>query len=146
MNRTSHSLIELVHALENGAAFYEQAIGNSRDPQVADLFHRMHHVKSSIAAALTAEIAWENDGPHRDGTWVGALRHAYSDIAARMSAQPDGDCLPAIEAQEDRLLDAFRLAAASDPNGRVRDLARTYLPDVQRLHAELHHLQQSRAA
>lgn len=146
MARTNHALIELVHALHDGVAFYELALKHTRDPVLADTYFRMRHVKTSIAEHLDAQIIDAGDVGHRDGTWIGALRHGYADIAARMSDDPDGNYLASIEAQEDRVLDAFRLAAASDPSEEVRALAKAQVPDVQRMHDEIHNLQRSKAA
>ena len=147
MSRTTHSLIELVHALNEGAAFYEHAANFTHDPIVADAYFRMRHVKAKVAAALATEIAIDADArPHKDGTWIVALRHGYADIAARIFANPDDEAVTGIDSQEDRVLDAFRLIAASDPSERVRQLIASHLADIQRMHDEITRLPRSRAA
>lgn len=147
MTRTTHSLIELVHALNEGAAFYDHAAKFTSDPIVADACFRVRHVKSKIAAALAAEIAIDAEAsPHKDGTWIVALRHGYADIAARIFANPEPDALAGIDLQEDRVLDAFRLIAASDPSERVRQLIAGHLADVQSMHEEITRLPHARAA
>ncbi len=147
MTRTTHSLIELVHALNEGAAFYEHAASFIRDPLVADACFRVRHVKAKIAASLAAHIAVDADAtPHKDGTWIAALRDGYADIAARVVAHPGLEALAGIDLLEDRVLDAFRLIAASDPSEHVRHLIAGHLADVQSLHDEITRLPHSRAA
>ncbi|KFN43877.1 PA2169 family four-helix-bundle protein [Arenimonas oryziterrae] len=137
MTRISHSLIDLVHALNDGIAFYDQASRKSENPHHADVFFRMRHIKSAIAADLNAEIAIEGEAPHLDGSWIGALRHGYAELQSKLANDTNQAWLDQIESQEDRILDAFRLASASDPSDRVRELAKLYLPDVQRMHDEI---------
>lgn len=146
MSRTTHSLIELVHALEHGITFYDQAARWARNPSVVDALFRMRHVKTTIAAALAAEVAVAPGAGHEDGAWIGALGHGYADMAAKLlDACNDGSPF-GIQAQEERLLDAFRLVAASDPSERVRTLVQRHVPDVQRMHDEICNLPRSWAA
>ena len=141
---TSHSLVELVHALNDGIAFYDEAQKLTTDSQIADTYSRLRHLKKKIASDLNAEIAGQGEQPHSDGTWAGALRKGYADIAAKMSSDPDQSFLDHVEEQEDRVLDAFRIASASDHSARVRELAKQYLPDVQRMHDEIRSLQHAK--
>ena len=140
----SHSLVELVHALHDGIAFYDEAQKLTNDSQLADTYARLRRLKTTIASDLNAEIAMQGEKPHGDGTWAGAMRKGYADIAARMSSDPDQSFLDHVEAQEDRVLDAFRIASASDQSVRVRELAKRYLPEVQRMHDEIRRLQHAK--
>ncbi len=143
---TSHSLIELVHALEFGIAFYENAMREATDPRVADIFFRMQQTKKTIAMALTAEIVSHPAVAHKDGTWILALRQGYADIGNDLARGANAVHALGIEAQEDRLLDAFRLIAASDPSESVRAVVQRQLPAVQRMHTEISNLTRSWAA
>lgn len=141
---TNHSLVELVHALNDGIAFYDEAQKLTTDSQLADTYSRLRRLKTTIASDLNAEIAVQGEQPHSDGTWAGALRKGYADIAAKMSSDPNQSFLDHVEEQEDRVLDAFRIASSSDSSARVRELARQYLPDVQRMHDEIRSLQHAK--
>lgn len=141
---TRHSLVELVHALNDGIAFYDEARKITSDSRLADTYSRLRHLKTTIASDLNAEIAVQGDKPHSDGTWAGAVRKGYADIAAKMSSDPNQSFLDHVEEQEDRVLDAFRIASTSDHSARVRELAKQYLPDVQRMHDEIRSLQHAK--
>jgi uncharacterized protein (TIGR02284 family) len=147
MTRTTHSLIELVDALNDGSAFYDHAAQFTRDPIVADAYFRVHHIKAKIAAALAAEISVDPAAvPHNDGAWIAALRARHADIAARIYADPDNAAVAGIGGQEDHVLDAFCLRGASDPSERARNLLAVHLADIQSMHDEITRLPQARAA
>lgn len=137
MSHISHSLSELVNALNDGIAFYDEASRKTRHHAYTDVFSRMRHLKTTIAADLNAEIALEGEQTKSDGTWLGSLRINYAELLADMSEHPNHAFISQVEAQEDRVLKAFNSASNADSSERVRELARLYLPEVQRMHDEI---------
>jgi len=132
MSEMTHSLSELVQALNDGIAFYDEASRITHNHVYSDVFSRMRHLKTAIAADLNAEIAIEGEPTQSEGSWQGSLRMKYADLLADMSEHPSHAYISQVEAQEDRLLSVFTRASSSDQSGRVRELANLYPPEVQR--------------
>ncbi len=143
MRGTAQSLVELVHALELGITFYDGAMQYVTDPSVADIFFRVRQTKKNLAAALASEITSPSDATYKDGTWILALRQGYAGIGSDLARNADVADALGLDVQEDRLLDAFRLIAASDPSEHVRAVVQQHLPTVQRMHAEISSLARS---
>jgi uncharacterized protein (TIGR02284 family) len=137
MSHTTNSLSDLVKALNDGIAFYDEASRKISNDSYTDVFARMRHLKAAIAADLNAEIEIEGEQPESDGSWLGSLRMNYADLIADMSEHPEHAYINQVEAQEDRVVHAFRSASASDSSARVRQLAELYMPEVQRMHDEI---------
>ncbi len=137
MSQMTHSLSDLVHVLNDGIGFYDEASRRAGNHVYTDVFARMHHLKSAIVADLNAEIALQGERPPINGTWLGDMRISYADLLIDMSEHPDHAYISQVEAQEDRVLGAFKNAIVSDKSERVRELARLYLPEVQRMHDEI---------
>lgn len=137
MSQITHSLSDLVHVLNDGIGFYDEASRRAENHVYTDVFARMHHLKSAIVADLNEEIALQGERPPINGTWLGDMRISYANLLIDMSEHPDHAYISQVEAQEDRVLKAFKDAIASDKSERVRELARLYLPEVQRMHDEI---------
>lgn len=140
MNRQTASLNELVEALNDGIAFFDLAAERSSEVSHIEMFQRIRHMKETIAADLRAEIALEGGQPTREGSWLGLFRQSYADLQSRIANDSDTSYISALEGQEDRILEAFRDATAEDQPLRVRELAATYLPEVEQMHDTLRSL------
>lgn len=137
MSQITHSLSDLVHVLNDGIGFYDEASHRAGNQVYTDVFARMHHLKAAIVADLNAEIRLQGERPPINGTWLGDMRISYANLLIDMSKHPDYAYISQVEAQEDRVLEAFKDAIASDKSERVRELARVHLPEVQRMHDEI---------
>ena len=140
MSQMTGSLNELVKALNDGIAFYDQALLRIGNPVYTDVFSRMRHLKISIAADLSNEIANEGEQAQSDGiegTWLGTLRLNYADLVADFADHPRYSFVEQLLAQEERVLEAFRQASNLDSSARVKELAGLYLPEIQRMHEEM---------
>ena len=139
MGRIS-SLADLVAVLVDGIAFYEQAAERVRDPRLVDFFLRMGYLKKVVAADLTAELARLGDDSTDSGSLRASLRQSYADVLAELSDATARGYVEQLERHEDRLLVVFRAATDTDSPELVRDLARAYLPMVDRMHREMQRL------
>jgi len=141
MDRPSATLSELVEALRDGVGYFELAAEHSHQAACIQLFQQIRRLKAGIADELVAELAacdTASDGP---GTWLKAYRQACVDLPATLTSDPQPVVLAALEAQEIRLLRAFRDAVGRDRPNHVRELAATYLPEVEQARDRLHALQ-----
>ena len=99
-----------------------------------------------IAADLKLEVAVQGSEPDQDGTWLGSIRQGYADLKAGLKKDPDATYIAALEAQEDRVLEAFRDAQDMSQPDRVRELAARYLPEVRQMHDRMRALKNAKAA
>lgn len=139
MGRIS-SLAELLAVLMDGIAFYEQAAERVRDPRLVDFFLRMGYLKKVVAADLTAELARLGQASEESGALRVSLRQSYADVLAEISDATAGRYVEQLEQHEDRLLVVFRDASSPESPELVRELARAYLPMVDRMHREMQRL------
>lgn len=146
MTKTTATLNDLVGALNDGIAFYDHAAQETHDVRRKDLFHNMSRLKGNIAADLKVEVAKQGGEPANDSHWLGDLRQSYADLKAKLTKDPDAAYVAALEAQEDRVLHAFRDAMDSDQPVHVRELAAKYLPDVRQMHDQMRDLKQAKQA
>ena len=140
MSQMTSSLSELVKALNDGIAFYDQALLRIGNPVYTDVFSRMRHLKITIATQLRNEIANDSEQTQSEGTWLGTLRLDYADLVADFADHPRYSFVEQLLAQEERVVEAFRNASASDSSARVRELAGLYLPEVERMYEEMQDL------
>lgn len=143
MSRQTATLNELVEALNDGIAFFDLAAERSTDASHIELFQRIRHQKATIAADLRAEVALNGGEPKGEGSWLGSFREAYADLRSRVASDSEASYISALEEQEDRILKAFRDATAEDQPLRVRELAATYLPEVEQMHDSLRSLREA---
>jgi uncharacterized protein (TIGR02284 family) len=139
MGRIS-SLADLLAVLLDGIAFYEQAAERVRDPRLVDFFLRMGYLKKIVAADLTAELARMGEAASDPGSMRASLRQSYAEVLAELSDATARRYVEQLEQHEDRLLVVFRDATAEDTPDQVRELARAYLPMVDRMHREMQRL------
>jgi uncharacterized protein (TIGR02284 family) len=136
------SLSELVQILIDGIAFYEQAAEKVRDHRLVDFFLRMGYLKKAIAADLEAELAYAGDATPPGESIRGKLRHAYSEALAALSDDTARSYIEQLEQHEESLMAAFRDASRDDAPERVRELARLYFPEVNKMHLEMQRLKE----
>lgn len=146
MNKTARSLNHLVEALNDGIDFHQHAASETKQPVHRDLFLEMAAMKGRIAADLKLEVAVQGSEPDQDGTWLGSIRQGYADLKAGLKKDPDATYIAALEAQEDRVLEAFRDAQDMSQPDRVRELAARYLPEVRQMHDRMRALKNAKAA
>lgn len=131
------TLDELLEVLNDGINFFGDAADLSKDDGHARLFREMRACKQQIAEALRVAAPLGAEVRQDAGSLSAALRQGYADLRARLADDPDDVYIMALEAQEDRILDAFETAVAQAAPGPVRDLAREKLPQVRRMHNRL---------
>jgi uncharacterized protein (TIGR02284 family) len=140
MSKVSSSLAELVELLNDGIDFYLAAAGKVSDAELSEFLQKMSYLKKAIASDLNAEIAMEGDRPREHGTWLGGMRKTYTDMLSRFSDKTARDYISELEDHEDQLLAAFRQAVLESSSARVRDLALTYFPEIEVMHAQMRQL------
>lgn len=142
MSKTTTSLNELIEVLNDGVKFYSDAAVTTTNSSYKNLFQRMASTKRAIAADLKAEVAYHGETPVDGGTVTGSLRQAYTDLRASLSENPDAQYITQLEESEDRILHAFQDALTISDKAEVRQIAQNYLPDIKRMHNEMHDLKQ----
>lgn len=142
-NKTAATLNDLVEALNDGIAFYDHAATETSDSVHLQLYRDMSRIKGVIAADLKAEVAKQGGTPANDSSWLGEFRQGYADLKAKLVKDPDAAYVASLEAQEDRVLHAFRDALDQDQPPRVRELAAAYLPEVRGMHDRMRALKKA---
>lgn len=131
------TLDELIEVLNDGINFFGDAADLSRHAGHARLFRDLRVDKQAIAEALRAVAPLGAEVRQEAGSLSAGLRQGYADLRARFSDDPDDVYIEALEAQEDRILDAFEAAVAQAAPSPVRDLAREKLPHIRNMHNRL---------
>ena len=145
-NKTAASLNDLVEALNDGIAFYDHAAAETNDQAHRQLFLDFSRMKRTIAGDLKSEVMAQGGQPANDSSWLGEFRQGYADLKAKMVKDADAAYVTSLEAQEDRVLHAFRDAVDADQPVRVRELAAKYLPEVKSMHDRMRALKQANKA
>ena len=140
MERPSASLVELVEALTDGVDFFDLAAEHSRHAACIQLFHQIRRLKADIAADLRADLEQAGAAPPGAGSWLAGYRQACAGLKTRLATGSEPTVIAALEAQEIRLLRAFRDAVGRDRPPHLRELAATYLPEVEQARDCLHAL------
>ena len=135
------TLDELVEVLNDGIHFFGDAAELSREAEHAQLFRDFRQCKQAIADALRTAAPLGASVRQDGGSLRAGLLQGYTDLRSRLADDPDAIYIQALEAQEDRILDAFRTAVDQSPPSPVRDVAREKLPQVKRMHDRLRELQ-----
>ena len=142
MSQKTSSLSELVNVLDDGIAFYDEALRRITNPVYTDVFERMLDLKTSIAADINKEIILDAEPPLASGTLMGTIRLNYADAVANFADHPRHSFVEQLLAQEERVLQTFSNASSSDPSDRARELAGLYLPKVQNMYDEISKLKE----
>jgi uncharacterized protein (TIGR02284 family) len=145
-NKTAANINDLVEALNDGIAFYDHAAAETDDAAHKQLFQDMSRIKRNIASDLKTEVVRQGGEPANDSSWLGDFRQGYADLKAKLSKDSDAAYVASLEAQEDRVLHAFRDAVDADQPERVREIAAKHLPEVQGMHDRMRALKLSKQA
>lgn len=127
----SATLGELVQALNDGVAYFELAAERSHQAACIELFQKIRRLKLCIAADLSTGVAADSPSANADGAWLEAYRLSCAGLADQLARDAEPAIVAALEAQERRIARAFRDAIGRDREPQVRELAATYLPEVE---------------
>lgn len=137
MKPDTSTLKDLVEVLNDGKKFYEEASTKVDKPALRQLFGRMARTKGVIASDLNTKIVAAGKDAATGGTLSGPLHKAFGEVLAKLSDKPDKAYINQLENFEDRIVHAFKDAAANSDDPAVRAVASKYMPDVQRDHDEM---------
>src|SRR5262249_2330086 len=127
-------------------AFYTNAVGHVRDPNLKVVFRGIIDAKAELIAALADHVRVRGMLPSTSGTFAGHFRQLYGDISAKLSDAKDATFVARLEESEDRLLNAFEDAAAAAETPDVREIILRHLPKVRLCHDQMRNLRMSLAA
>ena len=131
MSKDTTTLNHLIEVLNDGKKFYEEASTNVQRPDL-----------KTVVTAKDPSKTLQDD----EGTFVGSIRKAYSEIRTKLSMDKNYAYIAELEAFEDRILAAFRDAAEKSDDMGVRTIAQRYMPQVLRDHAQMRDMKHARAA
>lgn len=149
MSKDTTTLNHLIEVLNDGKKFYEEASTNVQRPDLKTLFAQMAKTKGAIANDLKTVVTAKDPSKtlqDDEGTFVGSIRKAYSEIRTKLSMDKNYAYIAELEAFEDRILAAFRDAAEKSDDMGVRTIAQRYMPQVLRDHAQMRDMKHARAA
>ncbi len=146
MNMDTTTLNDLIEVLNDGKKFYEEAVGHVKRTDLKALFSRMARTKGAIADDLRTAVVANGAKPAEGGSFAGALRMAYAEVATKLSTDKDYTYIAQLEEFEDRILKAFQDAQSKSDDQGVRTIAERYMPEVARDHNEMRGLKQAKAA
>jgi uncharacterized protein (TIGR02284 family) len=146
MSTDTATLNDMIQVLNDGKTFYEEAVGHVKRTDLKALFSRMARTKGAIASDLRTAVVANGGKPSEGGTFAGALRKAYAEVATKLSTDKDYTYIAQLEEFEDRILYAFKDAQAKSDDEGVRTIAARYMPEVLRDHNEMRGLKHAKAA
>lgn len=138
-------LNDLIHVLVDGRKFYEEASTEVR-PDLRQLFSRMASTKAAIVDDLQKHVAAGGGKPEDGGSTMGSFLQLYAEVRASIASDRNGEYVIQLEAFEDRILEAFRDAAANSDDPEVRAIAQRHLAQVTRDHDDMRALKRSTKA
>jgi uncharacterized protein (TIGR02284 family) len=112
MSNSTHQLKDIIEIARDGAAFYDDAQQHVQDVGLRAIFSQMAAAKRELITGLSAQLRADGEQPPRSGTIAGALRKAYTDIAAKVSKHEAKLYIAQLEETEDRLIAEVRKAIA----------------------------------
>lgn len=143
MNTDTAMLKDLVEVLNDGKLFYEEAAAKVELPQFKQIFSQMARTKAAIASDFKIKIVASGESAPEGGTFSGALRKAYAEIAAKLSNTPNAEYVGQLEDCEDRIVSEFRTVANTSDDAELRALAQKHMPEVLRDHEQMRALKQA---
>jgi len=146
MSTDTATLNDMIQVLNDGKKFYEEAVGEVKRTDLKALFSRMARIKGAIASDLRTAVVANGGKPSEGGTFAGALRKAYAEVATKLSSDKDYTYIAQLEEFEDRILKAFKDAQSKSDDQGVRTIAERYMPEVLRDHNEMCGLKHAKAA
>lgn len=145
MNNNITQLNDLIQVLVDGQKFYEDASTEVR-PDLRQLFTRMATTKGAIVADLQRHVAAAGKEPEQDGSVAGSFLKVYAEIRTSISSDQNNEYVIQLESFEDRILKAFRDAAANSEDMEVRAIAQRHLPQVSKDHDDMRALKRAAQA
>jgi uncharacterized protein (TIGR02284 family) len=142
MSMDTATLNDIIEVLNDGKKFYEEASAEVNRSDLKSLFKRMSATKQAIADGLRTAVVADGAEPAEGGSFAGSLRAAYAEVRAKLSSHKDYEYVTQLEEFEDRILHAFKNAASTSDDARVRTLVERYMPEVTRDHDEMRTLKQ----
>lgn len=147
MNNPNASLLQdIIQIARDGAAFYDAARSEVRNPALKETFARMAGHKRDLIAALGGRLQAIGETVPDGGTLVGALRKAYADVRATLSSDEEAVYVRQLEETEDRLLEHVLDAISRADDPMVRNQLESHLRTVRACHDEMRTLKQRWAA
>jgi len=131
------TLNDMIEVLNDGRTFYEEAAIEVKRADLKTLFVRMARIKQSIANDLRTAVVANGAKPAEGGSFAGKLRTVYAEVRAKLSSHKDDEYVTQLEEFEDRIMCAFKNAAAASDDQAVRTIANRYMPEVMRDHNEM---------
>ena len=138
--RNITALRDLVQIARDGADFYAAAEPEVTDARLKTVFERMAASKQDLIDALSGRLEMIGETPPSTGTTLGALRKAYTDVRANLTADNEKVYISQLEETEDRLLHHFEDALRDSDNDEIRSQLQAHLPRVQACHDEMRRL------
>lgn len=142
MTQDITKLNDLIQVLVDGQKFYEEAAPEVR-PDLRQLFTRMATTKAGIVTDLQRHVAAAGKQPEKDGSVTGSFLKFYADIRTSISADQNNEYVIQLESFEDRILEAFRDAAANSDDMEVRAIAQRHLAQVSKDHDDMRALKRA---
>lgn len=140
------TLNDMIEVLDDGRKFYEEAAAEVDRADLKALFTRMARAKEAIGNDLRSVVAARGEKPPEGGSWAGSVRQAYADLRVMLSKDKTYAYIAELEGFEDRIMQAFRDAAAKSSDATVNSLAERYMSEVSRDHAQMSTLKHLHAA
>lgn len=137
-----NQLKEIVEIATDGERFYRDAQRKVGVPSLQPVFARMAHAKRELVEALSQKIEAGGQTPPQSGTFAGAVRKVYADVAATLSSKDALVFVEQLEATEERLQRQIERAAAEVGDPAVRVILQAYLPSVRDSHQQMRDLRQ----
>lgn len=138
------TLTDMIHVLNDGKTFYQEAASKVSRPDLKRLFERMAQTKAAIANDIKTTVVFGGAEPPLDeGSVGGGLRKAWAELRTKLSHDKEAEYVSQLEEFEDRILESFREAVVESKDPEVRAVAQKYMPEVTRDHNEMRALKQS---
>jgi uncharacterized protein (TIGR02284 family) len=134
---------DLVRIANDGAEFYRDALEQTSNPRLREVFSRMLNHKQSLAGSLRGSLQRNLEDAPKDGTFAGSLRKTYADLRAKLSSNEDKVYVAQLEEAEDRLLKHFEEALTEVTEPSVKTLLQSQAPQVRACHDEMSRLKKS---
>lgn len=135
--KNADTLQELVSIARDGAAFYDEAGKEVKDPSLKLLFVRMADHKRNLISALATKLAVNHEDVPTSGTVLGKLRRVYTDLRTSVASNEAKVYVSQLEETEDRLLEHFEDAIVTVEDPSIRSILQNHIPQVRACHAEM---------
>lgn len=145
MSNDITQLNDLIEVLVDGQKFYEEAAPDVR-PDLRQLFTRMASTKAAIVTDLQRHVSASGEKPADGGSVSGSFLKLYAEVRTSIASDTNGEYVIQLESFEDRILEAFRDAAANSDDMEVRAIAQRHLSQVTQDHDDMRALKRSAKA